>query len=291
MFDISVVIPCNHLDLDQERILAWASSLDPENWEIILVVDEMNEDFSEEVSRLEKLEIRPRLKILRGKYGNPGDARNEGLAVVTGRWTTFWDSDDAPNPLATFQMILEAESHKANVAIGSFMLKTDSESSKIQRPSGKHGFCLNSHIVKNPGIWRFCFRTELLSRIKFPSLRMGEDQVFLSQINFSESRVLTSDQVVYGYFSKNPSSLTNNREAVSEIGLPALILSRLVRIRSTNSLGILLLVKMLITVTTSFLRRNLKMSHQDGLTLSRNVLAAVLKSLIYRNSNRLRVIK
>lgn len=288
---ISIVIPSNHLDLDLDVIVGWISKLDPEKWEIVLVVDELHKDFSEQISLWRSLELVTRNKVIRGKFGNPGDARNQGLAQATGRWVVFWDSDDIPNAMATLRMIQEADRAGANVAIGAFRIAANGKELGPSSPPDRSGLGLLMYLVKNPGIWRFCFLRENIQSLNFPSLRMGEDQIFLAMMNLSGSRILLSSEVVYVYQASNVNSLTNDNEAVSELEQAIVLLANEVRLGKTNKLGVYFLARMLLTFIISVRRRKIFTSYKTGLILVMHTLGAIIKSVSIKNSSRLTIVK
>jgi glycosyltransferase involved in cell wall biosynthesis len=288
---ISIVIPSNHLDLDMDGLVAWVGKLDPKYWEIVLVVDELRKDFSEQIDLWRSLDLKLVNKVIRGKFGNPGDARNQGLMQATGRWVVFWDSDDIPNAAATLRMIQEAEKAGADVAIGSFKVMANGKVFIASSPSARNQMGLLRHLVKNPGIWRFCFLRESLNGVNFPSLRMGEDQIFLAMINFSRSRIFLSSEVIYEYHATNTNSLTNNNEAVSELERALYFLGNAVRLGKTNKLGVYLLARMLITFVISVRRKKILTSYKTGLILVKHSLGAILKSVSRKNPSRLTIVK
>ena len=288
---ISIVIPSNHLDLDLDVIVGWVSNLDLESWEIVLVVDELHKDFSEQINLWRSLESLPRNKVIRGKFGNPGDARNQGLVQATGRWVVFWDSDDLPNAMATLQMIQEADRAGANVAIGAFRIAANGKELGASSPPARNGLGLLIHLVKNPGIWRFCFLRENIQGLKFPSLRMGEDQIFLAMMNLSGARIFLSAEVVYVYHASNVNSLTNDNEAVGELEQAIVLLGNEVRLGKTNKLGVYFLARMLLTFVISVRRRKILTSYKTGLILVMHTLGAILKNVSIKNPSRLTIVK
>lgn len=291
MVKVSVVVPSNHLDLDIDKILKWAIKLNPETWEMIFVIDELYRDFTSEIKVLKGIQTGLNLKIVRGKFGNPGDARNIGLKNTTGTWIIFWDSDDLPNANATYEMIMDAERAGAGVAIGAFTLKPKATKKKFFSPVKKSQIGIIAHVTMNPGIWRFCFRREIISENRFPSLRMGEDQVFLATLNFSKISILLSSKNVYEYDDSNLNSLTKDPVALLDLQETIAKLTYSVQRNETNRLGIFLLLKMIGTLTFSSKCRHQRILSKTEVDLVANATKSIIKDLIRRNSGRLRVIK
>ena len=275
---ISIILPTNHLDLDLDTIATWAMDLDPTEWELILVVDEGKQDFSPELARLSKIERTIKLDIVRGSFGNPGSARNAGITRAKGNWVVFWDSDDLPNPQATSRMVNRAELVGADVAIGSFLVNSKRHLTPKAKLNKTSNIKLIKHLTSNPGLWRFCIKAEVVRGVQFPNLRMGEDQVFISLINFSSEKILISDEVVYNYNSLNPSSLTNTFEAAAELEMTIKELMNRILGGETNKLGRYFLFRMYATWAFRLIHR-LDIHEMMQLAL---VTVKVLRSVAHR---------
>jgi glycosyltransferase involved in cell wall biosynthesis len=240
---ISIVIPTNHLDLDLINLKSWVTNSEIDILQLILVVDEMLQEFGREIELIENGEDFPRIVIVRGRFGNPGAARNAGINLATAEWIAFWDSDDMPDPPAILRMISEAQKTKADIAIGSFRVLGRSGLRTITTPLSRSKLALIRHLTFSPGLWRFCFKAQVLSGCRFPELRMGEDQIFLAQVVFSDKRVFLSPEVVYTYSENNPQSLTHDQSALSTLGTTIEILRKITAAGKTNALGPAFLLK------------------------------------------------
>jgi glycosyltransferase involved in cell wall biosynthesis len=274
---ISIILPTNHLDLYMEKISTWALDLSPLDWELILVVDESRQDFSLEIARLSERERTVELVFVRGAFGNPGSARNAGIARATGYWVVFWDSDDLPNPLATSRMVTRAQLMEADLAIGSFLVDSKPHLTPSRKSKRMTNLNLITHLTSNPGLWRFCFKAEIVKGIQFPNLRMGEDQVFISLIDLSRIKILISDEVVYEYNTFNPASLTNSMEAISELDVTIEDLAGRILSGRTNKLARYFLFRMYITWLTNSLR---SLGTRELIPIARLTIK-VLKSLVH----------
>jgi hypothetical protein len=69
----------------------------------------------------------------------------------------------------------------------------------------------------NPGIWRMIFNIQAISDVRFSRYRMGEDQLFLLELNFFQQNLEFSDSLTYKYFIGGEHQLTKDRGAISEI--------------------------------------------------------------------------
>ena len=61
------------------------------------------------------------------------------------------------------------------------------------------------------------FRRSFLGGNRFPSSRMGEDQLLLANLNFYNSKIDFYNDSVYCYITGNPNQLTANSSAISDL--------------------------------------------------------------------------
>ena len=172
------------------------------------------------------------IQLIEGAFGSPGLARNRGLQTQRATWTAFWDADDLPNPASVFEGIAEATS-ETEVVIGNFT---------INSPDGKS---TNKHhkkievVALNPGLWRMAIRSSILNHVSFSASRMGEDQLFLVDLNLGTRNIHYSNLVFYEYFQGSPLQLTAQQDTINEVeetlGLVTKRLSQNKRLRDTFS--------------------------------------------------------
>ena len=136
-----------------------------------------------------------------------------GLSQAKGKWITFWDCDDIPNPEKFLEMVYQAQGKGADVALGAFSVRTGSNLRVYQNKYGDRQEILHS-IAFNPGLWRFAFKTELAKIAKFPELNMAEDQLYLAKVLQSSKKISVSSEIVYEYWIYPSGQLTKNRNAL-----------------------------------------------------------------------------
>jgi hypothetical protein len=151
--------------------------------------------------------------FIEGKYRSPGLARNAGIERATGDWYAFWDSDDNPF-IENVMLALMETSFDDEIVIGKFnirnYLKDSVRSDSIITTSFKS-------IAMNPGVWRMVFRSRIVHEVRFTNLRSGEDQVFLSQINFVEKNLKYDPKVFYEYGIEQDSQLTSSIQSLRDL--------------------------------------------------------------------------
>ena len=210
---ISIVIPVKNVEKNLSNLKNILNQIKNQSVEIIFVQDIFDEPLSLNLQTLINSQSSRKIKLISVAAGNPGAARNSGISLVRGRWVTFWDADDQPNLDNLISIVMEAEEKNCEVCIGSFQILEDGVlSSHVLNP--KKGL---NQIARNPGIWRFSFRSNLVSDVRFPTIKMGEDQIFLLWMKLSEKNFYLSSRIVYIYYRGSISQETNLYSSRREI--------------------------------------------------------------------------
>jgi hypothetical protein len=214
---LSVVVP---LGPGMDRVLnieSWLNSALEVGIEVIIVHDSGNHD---ELSAFQRIVAQNQLKNLiyaQVSFGNPGETRNAGMALATGKWISFWDSDDTPLVKTFIEMVKFADSINADTSVGGFQVQK-STTAKISQflPLGK-GDDLLAEFAAFPGIWRFAFRRSRILNTRFNAFRMGEDQAFLIEALGGTQGIYVHEKIVYQYSSESDNQLTSSTEFRKEI--------------------------------------------------------------------------
>ena len=147
------------------------------------------------------------------KFHSPGLTRNHGLRFARAQWVTFWDSDDLGDPSVVFAAVSNA-GRNSNVLIGGYKInyvksRGTTELIKPERDLTK--------LMVNPGGWRFVFRKDFIGEVRYPSMLMGEDQVFLAKLMMQGKDIEYFDDCFYTYFKGFNHQLTMQRDSVYQI--------------------------------------------------------------------------
>ena len=221
---ISIITPIHKVPEPEvaDRLIDWVMHL-PEHVSVIFCVDNsfMGSQVSEWVSSQFHL---PSVKIIEGRYGNPGSARNAGLDYLKGTkegWILFVDYDD-------FLFVTEAIKAISRKKVGSdpdilicqYETVDDRDTKVKLRIKTRTTF----QLVLRLGFWRVIYRTEFLSDVRFPKLRMAEDQVFFSRVMAKNPRVDFRTEILYQYRVGRDSQLTSDAKNNNDLHLAVKIM-------------------------------------------------------------------
>lgn len=217
---LSVIVPIGDMAKRLQFVESWLKQVKKYSLEVILVHDQTFLNVGPELRELLQSVNSLRVSLIQGVFGDPGSARNAGLGIASGSWVAFWDSDDTPNIENIFAAIKIAKEND-EILVGNFSV-LDIKTMKYRTPI-KNVNGINS-VAMNPGIWRMIFRRQTISDTKFPSLRMGEDQVFLARLNFGIRKLRFVESIFYQYNLGGSSQLTKSRIALKDLPLASAII-------------------------------------------------------------------
>lgn len=213
--NLTAVIPIGNVKGELFRlkdILRESQELDVK---VILVHDNFQDGTSEKLEFLEKQF--ENVHLIHGQYRSPGKARNAGLKAINSDWFCFWDVDDLPHIPEYVDAIKEVDSDSIYTIIGQFSVKDMKTGKLTPRHTPKINDNVLIQIAANPGIWRFIFATQKYSEFEFGQGSMGEDQIFLAQLNLSEKNIRVVERNFYQYSTNLTGQLTQNKDRVLEL--------------------------------------------------------------------------
>ena len=216
---VTVVIPfksdsdqVTNLLLNISNIVALSHSL-----ELRLIIDYRMSDKSDDNVRLIS-EVCPAENLTVQFCGSVGAARNLGLAQALTPWVTFCDADDISHVGTLLKLIKQASSEKYDLLVGRFAEETVEKRAKEATTSPIISIeNMEGQLSRELGIWRFVFRTALAQRVEFPTINMGEDQVYMLGFFALDPKVMTSNEVIYTYIKGYSESLTNQKKTVRKV--------------------------------------------------------------------------
>ena len=237
---LSIVVPVSKIAGKSEFLKSWIFEVDYNLVEVLLVHDVQDDQTSSVLHSI--ISSAPNVKIFERQVNSPGVARNTGIENASGKYITFWDADDYPNYQEYVLETLRLDSLNGDCSIINF--ETEINSQNYVGVFHENDLLL---VAFNPGIWRWIFRRESLSGIRFPNLRMAEDQVFLARYLEHQRKVLFSERVSYRYMRSGPHQLTRNSDALVDLVESAHLTSELIRNSQNLSFTFVLFMRQCLT--------------------------------------------
>ena len=250
---ISGVIPVGNLMRDKNNLVRIIRLSKKFQIKILIVMDCQKSEAIQEFKLRNAKILDEHVQILESGSGNPGGARQVGLQFVDTDWVCFWDSDDIPD----FQNIIssvEKSSPSRKILIGGFTtLDIDGKILKSNRfEIARPDKCI-SEFARNPGLWRFAVRFEILKNIQFKNLLMGEDQLFIAEILALGEEIEFKVENFYFYNANNPGSLTKNSKAFLDLRSASIYMQKILKKSNERYHGII--IRMYIFILLSSLKR------------------------------------
>lgn len=247
---ISLVVPIHRIPSDLDSILCWIPSL-PSDFQIIIVHDFKESPLS--TSQKEKiLSSHRNSDLVEGKFNGPGGARNVGIEHMRGKFVAFWDSDDSPVVENVIEMKELLNKLEADCIIGGYFKRNSATGITTQVIPQQNNWIFETSI--EPGLWRFLIRRDIMHGIRFPTIYMGEDQVFLARLNGQVKKYQIYQKPVYVYNTHNPEQLTSKPVIVQEIYVAIRMMLQAIDENTSddNRLPIFMSWKMLLSCVKTF---------------------------------------
>ena len=215
---LSVIIPITRMAGRLANLEKTFEECLVEEIEFILVHDEQDSETQIELEALLSKFKDINIRLFRKTFNSPGLARNYGVEHSTGRWFCFADSDDLPHISNLTRTAIGAQNSGAKVGLGN-MLVVNGEHERLveskylcdRKRQSIAAFALN------PAFGRFVFSSKEFKSVKFPKIKMGEDQVYVANTKFLDFEIFFSDLLLYTYFIDLPEQATKNKKSLSEL--------------------------------------------------------------------------
>lgn len=208
---ISVIVPVYNVEKYLARCVDSIVNQTYKNLEIILVDDgspdlcpQMCDDYAEKDSRI---------KVVHKKNGGLSDARNAGMAVATGKYISFIDSDDYVSD-DFFECLLDVM-NKENSDIAECSVvklyednRFDEFSDDLSVKTYDTQDAMSALIAENPfhqHVWNKLYKTELIKDIPYAVGKLNEDEFWTYQVFGRANKVSKLNKTMYYYFQRNSS--------------------------------------------------------------------------------------
>ena len=200
------------------NIEIWLQRIFHYNLEVISLVAGSNNKTFSDLNTIVDSNHYKKVKILKKNFGSSDDVENFGFARASGDCVAFWDSDDIPDVDASVNMINTAQKARKQIAVvGLKKVNSNLEKSTIMFKI-RNDFNLSYFFktVRNPRIWYRAFKKPIMDGVFLPNSFIGEDQIFLANLNIHWLKGFRGKENVYDYKQGNPSQLTTSRLAIND---------------------------------------------------------------------------
>ena len=208
---ISVIVPIYNVEKYLARCVDSIVNQTYKNLEIILVDDgspdrcpQMCDDYAKKDSRI---------KVVHKKNGGLSDARNAGMAVATGEYISFIDSDDYVSD-DFFECLLDAM-NKENSDIAECSVVKFYEDNRFDEFSDDLSVktydtqdAMSALIAENPfhqHVWNKLYKTELVKDIPYAVGKLNEDEFWTYRVFGRANKVARLNKTMYYYFQRSSS--------------------------------------------------------------------------------------
>lgn len=208
---ISVIVPVYKVENYLDKCIRSLVDQTYENLEIILVDDGSPDRCGEICDTWAAKDSR--IRVIHKKNGGLSDARNAGMAVATGKYMGFIDSDDYIAP-DMYRLLLERMTADGSdiAACGVEMVFEDGTPSRMLTPSGDRildnrqamSAIIREDLLKQP-VWYKLYKTELIRDIPFAVGKYHEDVFWSWQAVVRAEQVSVFDTPCYYYLQRSGS--------------------------------------------------------------------------------------
>ena len=191
----SVIVPAHNAEDFLDRCLRSVKMQDYDNYELIVVCDNCQDDTANVAARYAD-------RVIETEYGMDGLARNAGIDAAEGEWILFLDHDDwwiHEYVMAEIHKFIWSLNGQADLIVFDFLWKGI-------------GYYVNKANRMNIAVWTKAFRREFIGKIRFPAIEFTSDEKFMNDILAKMPRSYKLDRLMYYYDYLRPGSQTEVAE-------------------------------------------------------------------------------
>jgi glycosyltransferase involved in cell wall biosynthesis len=196
-----------------ETLKDWVVEALKRGFDVILIHDIKDDQTERELTDFVKITNHKCLRLFSGYFGGPGLARNEGLRNTRTNWLCFFDADDRPN-LENIENHMKTITNDADMVVGQYEVLDVLQGRKKIKSSTTRNL---TDLMINPGLWRILLNRSFTKQNEFPNFRMGEDQIYLANLDLSNAEIEYSQKTFYQYYANQKTQLTRNTKALDDL--------------------------------------------------------------------------
>lgn len=210
---VSIVVPIYKVEKYIENCLNSILAQTYTDFELILVDDgspDNSGDIAEEYGKKDS-----RIIVIHKENGGLSSARNAGIAVATGEFICFIDSDDWIEQTYLEDMLALTEKYEADLVICGFMKndgdqkieKNESEEIVIHSGIEAIGQIYTKYYVDYVVAWNKLYRKSIFDDYTYTEGIINEDEAICAQIYYSCATVVRTTKKLYNYRVSNDESI------------------------------------------------------------------------------------
>ena len=216
---LSIVVPIGKMAGKLENLENTLNSVNSEEIEWLLVHDHFDNKTCIEIDALVQ-RSKPCGKVVRLETSRRGvgNARNTGLRAASGTWICFVDSDDNADIAKYLEMISKADLSGMVFGVGGYV-HADIKRNECRKVINlkKSSTKTLKEIANHPGLWRWIVLRDRIGKTEFYEVPMGEDLLFIKDLNPDFNEIFFSQDVIYKYKVGDPEQTTNNAASLKSI--------------------------------------------------------------------------
>lgn len=213
---ISVIVPVYNVEKYLDRCMASILEQTYTRLEIILVDDGSTDACGAMCDAYARKDSR--VRVVHKINGGLSDARNAGLAIATGDYVGYVDSDDWIEPDLYERMHQACAAHGAQLAVcryfSEYRDKTVSGGDGSVVPLSREALLKiyigghDTYVIYN-SVWSKLFRRDLVQGMVFPKGRNSEDILYTTRAFCRAERAVYLDRCLYHYVLDREGSIMN----------------------------------------------------------------------------------
>lgn len=227
---ISVIVPLYNVEQYLERSVKALQEQTYRNLEIILVDDGSTDRSASMCDEFAKNDNR--IKVIHKKNGGSSTARNAGLAIATGDYIAFSDSDDYAEPYLYEKLLKVLEEHDETPIAQMMATYFDTDGNAVWGPyrdSGNLNFITQEEMFRmlmmHVGDSSYCtklIRADFMKDYKFPEGELNEDFKMLLEMLLNVKGIYSIEENGYNVILRTGS---NTRSRFNPVYYDALIIN------------------------------------------------------------------
>lgn len=204
----SIIVPVYNVEVYLPRCLDSILNQTYEEFECI-VVDDGSHDSSGNICD-EYANRDSRIKVIHQQNAGPGSARNKGLAIASGEYICFCDSDDWIEKDLLCELSKTIENKNPDIVIYGFahVLIKEKNFNIYHKDEIKR---IKDNVLTDEwtcAAWNKCFRKSFLDGKQFPVGVLYEDAAFIPQLVYQAEKIEVIEKYFYNYDLRIEGSIT-----------------------------------------------------------------------------------